>query len=75
MFLMTFFSENDDFVRETKIVPRDKKYTESETNSEESSNTSNAAPTTWVKEDKKPNLGLFTGNPAVKQILSYPTKV
>jgi hypothetical protein len=29
MFLRTFFSENDDFVRETKIVPREKKYSES----------------------------------------------
>jgi hypothetical protein len=25
MFLRIFFSENDDFVRETKIVPREKK--------------------------------------------------
>jgi hypothetical protein len=24
MFLRTFFSENDDFVRETKIVPQEK---------------------------------------------------
>jgi hypothetical protein len=24
MFLRTFFSENEDFVRETKIVPREK---------------------------------------------------
>jgi hypothetical protein len=24
MFLRTFFSENDDFVRETKIVPRER---------------------------------------------------
>jgi hypothetical protein len=24
MFLWTFFSENDDFVRETKILPREK---------------------------------------------------
>jgi hypothetical protein len=30
MFLMTFFSENDDFVWETKIVPWEKKYSESE---------------------------------------------
>jgi hypothetical protein len=29
----------------------------------------------WVKEDKTPNLGLFTGNPGVKQILSNATKV
>jgi hypothetical protein len=29
----------------------------------------------WVKENKMPNLGLFTGNPGVKQILSDPTKV
>jgi hypothetical protein len=27
MFLRTFFSENDDFVRETKIVPQEKKNT------------------------------------------------
>jgi hypothetical protein len=27
MFLITFFSENDDFVRETKIVQREKKNT------------------------------------------------
>jgi hypothetical protein len=26
--------------------------------------------TTWVKEDKTPNLGPFTGNPGVKQILT-----
>jgi hypothetical protein len=31
--------------------------------------------TTWVKEDKTPNLGPFTENPVVKQILSDPTKV
>jgi hypothetical protein len=30
MFLMTFFSENGDFVRETKIVPQEKKYSERE---------------------------------------------
>jgi hypothetical protein len=29
----------------------------------------------WVKEDKTPNLGPFTGNPGVKQILSNPRKV
>jgi hypothetical protein len=31
--------------------------------------------TTWVKEDKMPNLGPFTGNPRVKRIPSDPTKV
>jgi hypothetical protein len=46
-----------------------KKYGESETSSEESDNTSNAVATTWVKEDKTPNLGSFTGNPGVKQIM------
>jgi hypothetical protein len=30
---------------------------------------------TWVKEDKTPNLGRWTGNRGVKQILSDPTKV
>jgi hypothetical protein len=29
----------------------------------------------WVKEDKTPILGTFTGNPEVKQILSDPTNV
>jgi hypothetical protein len=38
-------------------------------------NTSNAEATTWVKEDKMPNVGPFTGNPGVKQIPSDPTKV
>jgi hypothetical protein len=31
--------------------------------------------TTFVKEDKTPNLGSFTGNPGVKQIPSDPTKM
>jgi hypothetical protein len=31
--------------------------------------------TMWVKEDKTPNLGPFTGNPGVKQIPCDPTKV
>jgi hypothetical protein len=75
MFLMTFFSKNDDFVRETKIVPQEKKYSESETSYEESGNTSNAGATTWVKEDKTPNRGPFTQNPGVKQVLCDPTKV
>jgi hypothetical protein len=29
----------------------------------------------WVKEDKTQNLGHFTGNPGVKQILYDPTKL
>jgi hypothetical protein len=40
-------------------------YSESETSSQESDNTSNAGVTTRVKEDKTPNLGSFTGNPGV----------
>jgi hypothetical protein len=31
--------------------------------------------TTWVKEDKTPNLGHSTGNPGVKQIPSGPVKM
>jgi hypothetical protein len=31
-------------------------------------------PTTWVKEDKTPNLGPSTGSPGVRQIRSGPTK-
>jgi hypothetical protein len=75
MFLRELFSENEDFVRETKIVMREKNTVKSETSSKESDNTSIAGPTTWIKEDKMLNVGPFTGNPGVKQILSDPTKV
>jgi hypothetical protein len=74
MFLSTFFRENDDFLRETKIVPRGK-------NTAKVKEASRRVPilqiwaTMWVKEDKTPNLGPLTGNPGVKQILSDPTKV
>jgi hypothetical protein len=52
-----------------------KKYSESERSSEESKQYLKYGATTWVKEDKMPNLGPFTGNPRVKQILSNSTKV
>jgi hypothetical protein len=75
MFLGIFFGENDDFVREKLSCKKKKKYSESETSSQESNNTSDVGATTWVKEDKTPNLGSFTGNPGVKQSPSDPTKV
>jgi hypothetical protein len=34
---------------------------------------SDSGDTAWVKVDKTPTLGQFTGNPWVKQILSHPT--
>ena len=37
--------------------------------------TLDSAVSTWVKTDKTPNFGPFTGNPGVKQIPSDPTKV
>jgi hypothetical protein len=61
-------------VRETKILPQEQKYSGSETRSKESDNTSNSGATTWVEEDKTPNLGSFTGNPGVKRILSDQTE-
>jgi hypothetical protein len=69
------FSDSDNSVREIKTVLPEQSYSESETSSEESDNTSNAGATTWVKEDETPNLGPFTGNPGVKQSPSDPTKV
>jgi hypothetical protein len=51
-----------------------KKYSDSETSSEESDSTSAAGATTWVKEDITPNLKPFTGNPGVKQIPCDPEK-
>jgi hypothetical protein len=55
-------------VAERKIVWLEKNYTDSGTSSEESDNTSDAGATMWVKEDRTPNLGPFTGNPGMKQI-------
>jgi hypothetical protein len=63
------------FCERNKNCAARKKYSESETSSEESDSTSNAEATTWVKEDKTPNLGPFTGNPGAKQIPSDRTKV
>ena len=55
---------------------------DSENESEQSANeidddveTLDSAVSTWVKTDKTPNLGPFTGNPGLKQIPSDPTKV
>jgi hypothetical protein len=70
-------SDGDHSVRERKIVRPKQSCSESQTSSEESddsNNTLNAGPTSWVKENKIPNLGPFTGNPGVKQI-PRPTKV
>jgi hypothetical protein len=53
-------------------------YSESQTSSEESddsNHTSNAGATTWVKEEKTPYLGPFTGNSQVKCIPPDPIKV
>jgi hypothetical protein len=63
-FLRISFSKNDDFVRETKIVPR-----------ENTVKVKEAPMKVKILQDKTPNLGPFTGNPGVKQILSDPTKV
>jgi hypothetical protein len=49
-------------VTERKIVRPKKNYSDSERNSEESDSTSDVGATTWVKEDRTPNLGPFTGN-------------
>jgi hypothetical protein len=60
---------------EIQIVSPKQSYSESQTSSDESDDTSNAVATMWVKEDRTPNLGPFTGYPGVKQIHSDPTKV
>jgi hypothetical protein len=74
MFLIAFFSEKDDFVRETKIVPREKN-TVKVKEAPRKVTILQIRAITWVKEDKTPKLGPFTGNPGVKQILTDPTKM
>jgi hypothetical protein len=61
-------SGNDNSVHKIKIVDQ-------EQSSSDTDKTSNEGATSWVKEDKTPKLGAFTGNPGVKQILCDPTKV
>ena len=63
--------------RQNKIVHPLPSYSDSEQSANESDDddTLDSAVSTWVKTDKTPNLGPFTGNPGVKQIPSDPTKV
>jgi hypothetical protein len=70
--------DNVDSVREKKIVCPTQSYSESQTSSEESDDSNDTrylGATTWVKEDRTPNLGPFTVNPGVKRIYSDPTIV
>jgi hypothetical protein len=71
---MTFFSENDDFMKETKLCREKKKYSESETSSEESDNTSNLGDHVG-KRRQNAKFRAFYWKSRVKQILSDPTKV
>jgi len=64
--------------RQNKIVQPLLSYSDSEQSANESDDddeTPDSAVSIWVKTDKTPNLGPFTGNPGVKQIPSDPTKV
>jgi hypothetical protein len=72
-FLGDIFNENDDFIRETKILPREKNTVK--VKALRKVTILQIRRTTWVKEDKTPNLGHFTGNSGVKLIKSDPTKV
>ena len=60
--------------RQNKIVHPLSSYSDSEQSANESDDddTLDLAVSTWVKTDKTPNLGPFTGNPGVKQIPSDP---
>jgi hypothetical protein len=63
-------------ISKTKLHPlpsyNDIEQSSNEINDDE---TLDSAVSTWVKTDKTPNLGPFTGNPGVKQIPSDPTKL
>jgi len=63
--------------RQNKIVHPLPSYSDNEQSANESDDdeTLDLAVFTWVKTDKTPNLGPFTGNPGVKQIPSDPMKV
>ena len=64
--------------RQNKIVHPLPSYSDSEQSANESyddDETLDSAVSIWVKTDKAPSLGPFTGNPGVKQIPSDPMKV
>jgi len=61
--------------RQNKIVHPLPSYSDSANKGDDDDETLDSAVSTWVKTDKTPNLGPFTGNPGVKQISSDPTKV
>ena len=62
--------------RQNKIVHPLPSYGEQSANeSDDDNETLGSAVSTWVKTDKTPNLGPFTGNPGVKQIPSDLAKV
>lgn len=63
---------------QNKIVHPLPSYSDSEqcgNEGDDDDETLDLAVSTWVKTDKTPNLGPFTGNPGVKQIPSDLTKV
>jgi len=64
--------------KQNKIVHPLLSYSDSEqcaNEGDDDDETLDSAVSTWVKTDKTPNLGSFTGNPGVKQIPPDPTKV
>jgi len=64
--------------RQNKIVHHLPSYSDSEqcaNEGDDDDETLDLAVSTWVKTDKTPNFGPFTGNPGVKQIPPDPTIV
>jgi len=64
--------------RQNKIVCPLPSYSDSEqcaNEDDDDDETLDSAVSTWVKTDKTPTFGPFTGNPGVKQIPSDPAKV
>jgi hypothetical protein len=48
---------------------------ETESSADESGDSNNAGATTWVKLDKTPTLGQFSGTPVVEKVPSHPENV
>jgi DNA-directed RNA polymerase alpha subunit len=48
---------------------------ETESSTDESGDSNNAGATTWVKLDKTPTLGQFSGTPGVENVPSHPNNV
>jgi hypothetical protein len=69
------FSDSDTNSGDDKKKLATESESESESSADESDDSNNAGATTWVKLDKTPTLGQFSGTSGVQNVSSHPANV